>query len=91
MKRFDWDESKDEWLKDERNVSFDDIITALGQGRELARIDHPNTKRYANQKIIIVEIKDYAYIVPFVEDEEKIFLKTVIPSRKMTKRYLTKK
>ncbi len=54
----------------------------------LDTIEHPNKKKYQNQRIFIVEINDYAYLVPFVEDERIIFLKTIIPSRKMTKKYL---
>jgi len=58
------------------------------RGGLLDIIEHPNTKKYPNQRIFIVDIDDYAYLVPFVETEERVFLKTVIPSRKMTKRYL---
>ena len=90
MKYYDWSKDKNEELKEERGVCFEDIITALNDGRELNRIDHPNKKKYSNQTLLIVNIENYAYIVPFVEDEEKIFLKTIIPSRKMTKKYLAK-
>ncbi|MBI3985066.1 MAG: BrnT family toxin [Candidatus Levybacteria bacterium] len=88
MKYFDWDKGKNEWLKEERGVCFEDVIHALDEGNELDRISHPNKKRYPNQKMIIVNIENYAYTVPFVEDEKKVFLKTIIPSRKMTKKYL---
>lgn len=84
MKYFDWDKEKNEWLKEERDICFEDVLQALDERKELDRIVHPN------QKILIVNIKNYAYIVPFVEDEEKVFFKTIIPSRKMTKRYLMK-
>lgn len=90
VKFFDWDKKKNEFLKTQRDVAFEDITQALDDGRELDRFDHPNKKRYPNQKVLIVNIENYAYIVPFVEDEEKIFLKTIIPSRKMTKKYLIK-
>ena len=90
MKYFDWDKEKNQWLKEERSVCFEDVIQALDNGKELARINHPNKKRYPYQKMIIVNLENYAYIIPFVEDEEKIFLKTIIPSRKMTKKYLVK-
>ena len=90
MKYFDWDKSKNDWLKGERDICFEDVVQSLDEGRELARINHPNRNRYPNQKIMIVDIRNYAYIIPFVEDEEKIFLKTIIPSRKMTKIYLIK-
>lgn len=90
MKYFDWDKTKNEWLKEERGIGFEDVMDAINDRRELDRIDHPNKKRYPNQKQIIVNIDNYAYLVPFVEDEKKIFLKTIIPSRKMTKKYLIK-
>ena len=88
MKYFDWDESKNEWLKEERGIGFEDVVAALDKGKELDRIDHPNKRRYPNQREIIVNIENYAYIIPFVEDEGKVFLKTIIPSRKATKKYL---
>lgn len=90
MKYFDWDKEKNEWLKAARDICFEDVTQAFDEGRELDRINHPNKKRYPNQEILIVNIENYAYIVPFVEDEEKVFLKTIIPSRKMTKKYLMK-
>jgi len=88
VKYFDWDKEKNELLKSQRDVCFEDVIQALDEGKELDRIDHPNTNSYPNQKILVVNIGNYVYIVPFVEDEEKVFLKTIIPSRKMTKKYL---
>ena len=90
MKYFDWDKEKNKLLHDERGISFEDVIQALDEGKEIDRISHPNKKRYPNQKQIIVNLENYAYIVPYVEDEEKVFLKTIIPSRKMTKKYLIK-
>ena len=88
MKYFDWDEEKNAKLRHQREVSFEDVVSAIEDNRVLDRIDHPNVGRYPNQKIIIVSINDYAYLVPYVEDEEKIFFKTIIPSRKMTKKYI---
>lgn len=88
MKVFDWDEEKNAKLKKERGVGFEDVVTAIDEDRVLDRIDHPNQKRYPGQKIMIIKIDDYAYVVPFVEDEEKIFFKTIIPNRKATKKYL---
>lgn len=88
MKYFDWDKKKNERLKIERNISFEDAILAISEGKIFAVIDHPNKKHYSHQKIYIIAINDYAYLVPFVEDDEKYFLKTIIPSRKMTKKYL---
>lgn len=90
MKYFDWDKGKNEWLREARGISFEDVRQAIEERKELDRISHPNKKRYPNQKQIIVDIENYAYIVPYVEDDEKVFLKTIIPSRKMTKKYLIK-
>ncbi len=89
MTYFDWDNGKNELLKKERNVSFEEVILAIEKNRLLAVLKHPNHKKYPSQQIYIVEIDNYAYVVPFVETEETIFLKTIIPSRKMTKIYLT--
>ena len=88
MKYFDWSPTKNEQLKTERNVLFEDIVFAIEHGELLDIIEHPNKKKYPNQKIFIVKINNYVYLVPFVEDENIIFLKTIIPSRKMTLKYL---
>lgn len=88
---FGWDQRKNEWLKAERGISFDDIVSALESGGYLATILHPNRKRYQNQKIYVVAVDGYAYLVPFVEDKEKTFLKTIFPSRKATRDFITKK
>ncbi len=88
MKYFDWDEGKNVKLKEERGISFADIQIAFEEGRILDVIDHPNKEKYANQQMLIVEIEDYIYLVPFIEDEDKYFLKTIFPSRKMTKNYI---
>ncbi|MBI2442760.1 MAG: BrnT family toxin [Candidatus Levybacteria bacterium] len=89
MKPVDWDKEKNEWLKRERGISFEDILIAYKNKQVIAIIDHPNSKKYPNQKIYVVNIHEYAYLVPFVEDEEKVFLKTIFPSRKATKKYIT--
>lgn len=91
MKYFDWDKEKNRLLQNERDVSFEDVITAIGEGQVLDIIEHPNKTRYPNQRIFIVNINEYIYLVPFIEDEEKVFLKTIIPSRKATKQYLVGK
>lgn len=90
MKYFDWDKVKNELLKQERDISFEDVVEAINEGRILDTFEHPNQKKYPNQNIYIVEIGGYAYFVPFVEDEKKIFLKTIYPSRDATKKYLKK-
>lgn len=91
MKYFDWDTQKDEQLKQERDISFEDILIAIDGGNLLDIVQHPNKSRYPNQKLFIVNMNGYAYIVPFVENKERVFLKTIIPSRKATKRYIIKK
>jgi len=80
---------KNELLKSSRNISFEDIILALENGFLLDDIEHTNKEKYPNQNIFIifVEVKNYVYLVPYVEDEISIFLKTIIPSRKMNKEY----
>ncbi len=88
MKPYDWSDEKNEWLQQERGVVFEDIVFHLSQGGLLDTIEHPNQQQYPGQKIFIVNVEGYAYLVPFVEDNEMIFLKTIIPSRKMTKQYL---
>lgn len=91
MKYFDWDQKKNEELKRERDISLEEVLVAIEEGNILDIIEHPNKERYPNQKIFIVKINNYAYLIPFVEDDEKIFLKTIIPSRKATKNYIIKK
>ena len=80
---------KNEVLKKNRNISFEDVILALKDGYLLDDIEHPNKDRYPNQNIfiILIAVKNYVYLVPYVEDETSIFLKTIIPSRKMNKKY----
>jgi len=80
---------KNELLKDQRDISFEDVILALENGKLLDDIEHPNKEEYPNQNIfiILIEIKDYVYLVPYVEDDTSIFLKTIIPSRQMNKKY----
>ena len=91
MKYVDWDPGKNELLIEEREISFEEVLVAIESGYILTIVENPNKARYPNQQIFVVQIEDYAYLVPFVEDEEKIFLKTIIPSRKATKKYLDKK
>lgn len=80
---------KNELLKSQRDVSFEDVILALESGKLLDDIEHPNKEKYPNQNIfiILIEIKNYVYLVPYVEDDTSIFLKTIIPSSKMNKKY----
>lgn len=88
MKYYQWNIEKNEELKAERDVVFENVVLSIMHGALLDIVEHPNKKNYPNQKIFIVNINNYAYLVPFVEEEKTIFLKTIIPSRKMTKKYL---
>lgn len=90
MKLYDYSEAKNTQLKIQRNIGFEEVIVAITEDKLLDVISHPNKKKYKNQKVFIVEIAHYAYLVPFVEDETLIFLKTIIPSRQATKKYLAK-
>ncbi len=87
MKYIDWSDEKDTLLKVERGIGFADVLTALESGGLLADIRHPSPS-YPHQRVFIVEVLGYAYLVPYVEDDEKVFLKTVIPSRIATKKYI---
>lgn len=88
MKPCDWSNEKNEWLMQERGIKFEDVVFHLAHGGLLDAIEHPDQKQYQGQRIFIVNVEGYAYLVPFVEDDDVIFLKTIIPSRKMTKLYL---
>jgi len=75
-------------LKEERGISFEAIIAALDGGLLLDVIDNPNHNKYHNQKIMVVNINNYVYLVPYIEEEHQVFLKIIFPSRKFTKVYL---
>ena len=88
MKRFNWDSEKNERLTKDRGISFEEIVFHIGNENEVDLFEHPNQDRYPGQKISAVVVDDYVYLVPFVESEEEIFLKTIIPSRAATRKYL---
>lgn len=88
MKPITWNLEKNRLLQAERNVSFEDVVYHIMAGGILDTFEHPSQERYPGQQIHVVEIEEYAYLVPFVESEDEVFLKTVIPSRKATKTYL---
>ncbi len=91
MKYFDWGAEKNEQLKKERGISFEEIIVAVNEGKILDILIHREHKKHPGQRIFVIEIDEYAYLVPFIEDDEKIFLKTIFPSRKATKKYILNK
>ena len=82
-----WNNDKNEWLKSERNISFEELIVAIAEHDKLIDIIQNNGK-YRDQKVLVVEIENYIYLCPFIENDNEIFLKTIYPSRKLTKIYL---
>ena len=91
MKPFLWDFEKNEWLKRERGVSFDQVVLHIEQGDLLDILEHPNPQKYPGQRILIVRLEEYVYLVPCLEMEDGVVLKTIIPSRKLTKQYSRKR
>lgn len=88
MTAYDWSPDKNEGLKRVRGIAFEDVVFYIERGGLLDVREHPRKDRYPGQKMFVVNMGGYACLVPFVEDGSSIFLKTVIPSRKMTRRYL---
>lgn len=84
---YDWNQEKNEKLKAERGICFEEVLEAIVSEGLLDTLDHPDQIKYPNQKIYVVRAMSYVYLVPFVRDETKIFLKTIIPSRKAKKYY----
>ena len=87
MKTFQWSIEKDEYLRTTRGIGFEEVVVAIENGSLLAVEENPSAN-FRDQKIMIVNVRDYAYIVPYVESDQEIFLKTIFPSRKATKMYL---
>jgi uncharacterized DUF497 family protein len=87
---FNWDEEKNKKLQVERGVSFEDVILAIEDGRLLDVLEHPNPGKYGAQRLYVVAMDQYAYVVPFEDRGDERFLKTIFPSRKYTKTYLRK-
>jgi len=85
---YQWSKEKNERIKAERGLSFEQVVMHIGNGELLDVYQHPNQARYPGQQILIVRIGEYAYVVPFVESSEGLFLKTIIPSRKATREYI---
>ena len=85
--RYEWDPKKNEWLKKERNISFEKIVFHLSQSDVWRIADHPDQEGYPEQRIYFVVVENYIYLVPHVVEDDYIFLKTIIPRRKATKAY----
>src|SRR3990167_453635 len=89
---YEFSADKNQQLIVERHISFEDIIAALSNSKLLDTIGHHNKTKYPNQEIYIIEINEYVYLVPFArKDKHTVFLKTIVPSRKLTKKYLGKR
>ena len=88
MKPFRWGAEKNEQLKLGRGVSFEAMVVAVETGGLIDILAHPNPAKYPNQRVLVVASNGYAYLLPFVEEVDHFFLKTVIPSRKATRDYL---
>lgn len=87
MKPYNWSIEKNNWLKENRDVSFEVVILAIANHQIKEVYEHPNQRKYPGQKIYEIEINDYIYLVPFIENNDELFLKTIIPSRKATKKH----
>jgi hypothetical protein len=88
VKVFRWNGAKNKRLKRQRGVSFEAVVLSIVEGGLLDILEHPNPAKYPDQKMFVVRIADYAFLVPFVETADEVFLKTIIPSRKATRTYL---
>ena len=92
MGRFEWSDTKNLQLKQERGISFEEVVYVIEQGGLIDVVSHPNPEKYPNQSVYVINIKNYIYLVPLVKDDSGVrFLKTIIPSRKATKRYFEEK
>jgi uncharacterized DUF497 family protein len=88
MKPINWNSDKNASLKVERGVSFEEVLAVLSHGALLDVVVHRNQEKYPNQRVFIVRVRGYAYLVPFVETQKEVFLKTIIPSRVATRKYI---
>ncbi|MBI5251053.1 MAG: BrnT family toxin [Desulfomonile tiedjei] len=91
MNYFSWNDEKNERLKKDRGVSFEEVVFHIERDELPEIVEHPKQEKYKGQRMFIVNIEDYAYLVPFIETEVEVFLKTIIPSRTATKKYLKRK
>ena len=87
MKSYNWNTEKNKLLREIRNISFEEIVLAISQNKIIEVYEHPNQGKYPGQKIYEIDYNDYIYLVPYIENENEYFLKTIIPSRKASKKY----
>ena len=90
MKSFRWNAEKNDARKVARGVSFENVVVSIEAVGLLDIVNHPNPARCPKQKVLVVTIDGYAYLVPFVDEPDSLFLKTIVPSRKATRDYLQK-
>jgi uncharacterized DUF497 family protein len=90
MKLINWNREKNKWLRKNRGICFEDILFYLDNNYLIDDVKHPNQVKFSGQRMMVFNIVEYIYLVPYVESEDEIFLKTIIPSRKATKNYLEK-
>jgi hypothetical protein len=88
MKPFRWSNDKNQQLGAQRSIHFEAVVVAIATGGLLDVLTHPNPEQYPGQHILVVEVNQYLYLVPYVEDDDYLFLKMIIPSRKATRDYL---
>ncbi|HAP67534.1 MAG TPA: toxin [Nitrospinae bacterium] len=88
MEHINWNSEKSLMLKESRGICFEDIVFNIAKGDILDDYQHPNQQRYPDQRIMIISINNYAYLVSYIENEDEIFLKTIIPSRNATEKYI---
>ena len=88
MKDFIWDNKKNQWLKEKRHCTFEDVLINIEKGNIIKVLEHPNQGIYPGQKIILININNYVYCVPFWENNDTVYLITLYASRKYTKQYL---
>lgn len=91
MEYYEWDQEKNERLKAERGIGFEQVVMHIERGDILDIYEHPDREKYPGQQILVVRVRDYAYLVPFIESSSGRFLKTIIPSRRATRLYLEDK
>ena len=87
MKSYNWNTEKNKLLRETRNISFEEIVLAISQNKIIDVYEHPNQEKYPGQKIFEIDCDDYIYLVPYIENGNEYFLKTIIPSRKATKKH----
>lgn len=87
MKHIRFDKEKNKLLKETRDIGFEDVLLCITEGKVIDDLDHPDQEKYKGQKLLVIEIKGYVHIVLYVETDDEIFLKTIIPSRKLNKKY----